>query len=264
MEAFACRPASVAPSSSDFGTLDDDDIPNAPPARGRATLVFEMPDASVQAASTDKASAAAASAAAGLPPIEEERRRALEARARVPVPPARVAPAVERGDAVEGRYVTLPSDTFSAVALRHGMTTDSLAVLNGMSTARCLMPGQVLRVHRPALSDADEEARRRREAVLRFRRQQQCSTEEALYYLESNSFEWSAAITERTTDVAWEREHKAEIQRREEETRAAETEAHQLVSALTMSASRDADKTSWPKWLRPWEDQLLRKCMTAN
>jgi hypothetical protein len=31
-----------------------------------------------------------------------------------------------------------------------------------------------------------------------------------------------------------------------------------------MSASRDADKTSWPKWLRPWEDQLLRKCMTAN
>jgi LysM repeat protein len=266
LASFICAPASVgtAPSISEFGAVGDDEL-TAAPARGRSTLVFEMPDSSI---ATGAVSSTSTSAPAGeLRAVEEEDKSSSPqlqpTPAALPAPAGRSAPA-DPDAVVEGRYVVLPTDTFSAVALRHGMTADALAELNNTSVTRCLMPGMVLRIVRPALSDEDEEARKRREMVLKFRRTQQCSVEEAKYYLETNEFAWDTAVAERSADVTWEREHKKTEQRRIEEAQAAELEAKSLLSALEKSATRRAKLSSWPTFLRPWENQLVRRCVLAS
>eukprot|EP00302_Diacronema_sp_CCMP2436_P039898 CAMPEP_0180032016 /NCGR_PEP_ID=MMETSP0984-20121128/28228_1 /TAXON_ID=483367 /ORGANISM="non described non described, Strain CCMP 2436" /LENGTH=278 /DNA_ID=CAMNT_0021957215 /DNA_START=99 /DNA_END=936 /DNA_ORIENTATION=- len=147
-------------------------------------------------------------------------------------------------------------DTFRSVALRHGMTVEALAALNNTSVTRCLQMGQMLHVLRPALSDADEEARQRREMVVRFKRQQKCSAEESKYYLETNEFSWEIAVSERSADVSWEREN---ARARQDEEAEAEREASLLISALT--SQRVGEQGTWPAYLRPWENQLIRRCV---
>lgn len=253
----------AARSASDFGNAPSedglrDDEEDASSARGGQTLVFEMPDESL---TTATASAQPGAAEHGgilqLGAANDTRpSRALP-------PPSRAALARADDSTVDGRYVVMPTDTFRAVALKHGMSVEELAQLNGTRATRCLMPGQVLRVTQPFLSEEDEAARNRRQMVLRFRRQQQCTIEEAKYYCETNDFQWATAVAERQADVAWERDHLGTHEQALQESRAAEREAALLVSELSTAAARGAEQVAWPKWLRPWEDQLVRRCLVG-
>lgn len=270
MLSFVCPPANVStpPSISDIGPLatSDDGAPDdgAAPGAGR-TLVFEMPDTSLTTAHASTAAAAEAGLAQAVAHKAAEALRAAPAPVPSPVPASRPAQAagVPADATLDGRYVVLPSDTFRSVALRHGMSVEALAEMNGMRATRFLMPGQVLRIVQPALSDEDEEARRRRQMVLKFRRLQQCSVEEARYYCETNEFKWHAAVAERQADVAWEREHRTAESGSVQQVQAAEREAALLVAALACATSRGA-KAVWPTWLRPWEDQLVRRCLVGS
>mmetsp|Transcript_7761 Transcript_7761/g.19815 ORF Transcript_7761/g.19815 Transcript_7761/m.19815 type:complete len:346 (-) Transcript_7761:381-1418(-) len=167
------------------------------------------------------------------------------------------------GELIEGRYVVMPTDTFSGIALKHGMTVEALATANSMTSSnRCVVPGQVLRVMRPRLSDEDEEARRRKELIARFRRTQRCTMDEAKYYLDTNEYDFDLAVTERTGDVEWEREHHQAQRRHTEEGELAAAEASILVDALARTVPRgSAKRGSWPSWLRPWEDPIIRRCV---
>lgn len=257
MLSFTLPPASVgtAPSLSDFGNGDDGAPDEDAPRGGGQTLVFEMPDGDKAAATASTAEAAEVSGSA-----RPEARKVTPEPTRTQRPPPSRAPATP---AVDGLYVCMASDTLRSVALRHGMSVEALAEMNSMRPTRCLVPGTVLRVMQPALSEEDDEARKRREMVLRFRRLQQCSMDEARYYIEVNDFDWDTAVKERTADVAWEREHHGAQERALQEGRAAEQEAALLVSALSGAASRGAKDIAWPTWLRPWEDQLVRRCLVG-
>jgi len=167
------------------------------------------------------------------------------------------------GETVEERYVVMPGDTFGGVALRHGMSVAHLAELNEEQAAtRCVLPGQVLRVVRRRLAPEDEEARRRRELVNRFKRVQRCLVEEARYYLEQHEYDYDAATAEREADVKWEREHSALRDERARAVAAASSEAALLVAALrAASGSPGGESSAWPRWFRPWENPAVRRCV---
>ncbi|KAJ1615791.1 hypothetical protein T492DRAFT_1110824 [Pavlovales sp. CCMP2436] len=241
---FLCPPVSEAgtvPALSDLDDFETEENELGAVAGGR-TLLFENPGGTLSAGQTSFPLPASLSPAAK---VKEETLRA-------PLPVA----AAQQSELVEAQYIVAQFDTFRSVALRHGMTVEALAALNNTSVTRCLQMGQMLHVLRPALSDADEEARQRCEMVVRFKRQQKCSAEESKYYPETNEFSWEIAVSERSADVSWEREN---ARARQDEEAEAEREASLLISALT--SQRVGEQGTWPAYLRPWENQLIRRCV---
>eukprot|EP00306_Pavlova_sp_CCMP459_P011088 CAMPEP_0185193438 /NCGR_PEP_ID=MMETSP1140-20130426/25919_1 /TAXON_ID=298111 /ORGANISM="Pavlova sp., Strain CCMP459" /LENGTH=333 /DNA_ID=CAMNT_0027760263 /DNA_START=15 /DNA_END=1017 /DNA_ORIENTATION=- len=241
MQAFQCPPESTGVAQSVATLSFDEDDP------GAEDLVLEMPDGQTTVMAVAEPTLGAGRIAEQ---VASETGESAPTPASVPV--GRVPSTSEM---TEERYVVLPTDTFSGVALKHGMTVDALAELNGMTRSRLSMPGQVLRVVRPVMSPEDEEAHRRKLLVNRFKRVHRCTEQEARYYLDTNDFDWDAAVKERKEEMEWEHSLSSERQLQREQETAAEREAALLTAALSKAATSAA--TAWPTWLRPWEDKIM-------
>lgn len=257
-----CLPTDEDPGDA---LAQDEESPSPDNPLDGATLVFSMPDGGATVATMVTGPGAASTAASECEGPEVETR----AQDQTPTTTAAVLPSASPSsssppdDVVEERYVVLPGDTFSGVALRHGMTVQALADLNNVQTSRCVLPGQVLRVVRPRLAPEDEEERLRKELINRFKRVQRCPAEEAKYYLENHEFDYDAAIAERAADVAWERNH---AERRADDVEAwalAREEAVHIETALRRVASARTVQPADSWWFRSWEKGALRRCLVG-
>ncbi len=180
-------------------------------------------------------------------------------------------------------YTVMRTDTWSAIAMRHSMTSAELLRLNGLRGPRAQV-GEVLLVWAER-SDTEQREDWRRQLLRQFRRRTGCSPAEALYYLEGADFivrrpsrsprqhsrastspdrhpyppfaQIGDAIRVRERDVQWERERAAVVS-----LVVTENEARRAADAAAAADALEHSSSAPP--LAPTPDALTRAWLRCS